>query len=170
MTRDETKAILKILKIAYPHNFTSLNKEDAEVMIDLWTYQFHDSTYQEVMMSVQKHIATNTYLPSIQQIKQNIEKPQITAEDTWHKKYGYGTETIYYDDDFLDCVIWKEVPKDIQDRMEYHCNPKDYAKHNRLANLIRDSFGNGTAKIYTDEDTEFIKGKMTTWGYGVAVI
>ena len=164
LNRKETSNILSLLKAAYPNQFRNMKKNDAETMLMLWMMQFQKEEYQDVLNAVQEHISNNDYIPSVAQIKKCTEKTLlIDAQDEWHKRFGYGSDPIYYDDDFSESVIWNEVPKDIRDRMQYHCNPKDYEEYNATAQMVIDLTGNTHVKFYGDADTEFLKGKLTTW-------
>ena len=156
--------ILKTLKVVYPYHFKELTTDEQVLMIRLWESMFKDEPYADVMRAVQKWSAEHKYMPSIAELKESLPKRvQIEQEDVWHKRFGYGSEPIYYDDDFSERVIWADVPKDIRDRMQYHCNPKDYESYNATAQKVIDLTGNTSVKFYTDEDTEFLKGKLTTW-------
>lgn len=110
-------------------------------------------------------------MPTIAEIKELLPKKlQITEMNYWHKRFGYGSEPIYYDDDFSESVIWDEVPKDIRERMKYHCNPKDYAEYNAVAEQVLEVNPFAKVKFYSDEDTDFLKGKMVTWTNEVMTI
>lgn len=128
----------------------------------MWQDAFKEDDYQEVMAAVKYLVQNRKSMPTIADVKERMPKEEH-PEDEWHKRFGYSNETIYYDDDFLSTVIWADVPKDIRDRMQFHCNPKDYAKYNATAQKVIDLTGNTSVKFYTDADTEFLKGKLTTW-------
>lgn len=155
--------ILKTLKVVYPYHFKELTTDEQVLMIRLWESMFKDEPYADVMRAVQKWSAEHKYMPSIAELKESLPKRvQIEQEDVWHKRFGYGSEPIYFDDAFSESVIWADIPRDIFDRLQYHCNPKDYAEYNERAKYVHEKWGN-PVKIYTDEDTEFLKGKLTTW-------
>ena len=171
MNQNETRSILSLLKVAYPNQFRSMSREDGESMLMLWSVQFKDYDYSQVINAVQNYVSTSQYIPSIAEIKGMIvdSTPKIEEIDYWHKRFGYGDETIYFDDDFLRNVIWEDVPKDIRERMQYHCNPKDYESYNAEARKVIEVTGNTSVKFYTSKDTEFLKGKMVTWTNEVTV-
>ncbi len=164
MNKNETRCILSLMKVAYPNQFRNMKKEDGESMLMLWSVQFKDYDYSQVLNAVQIHVSKSQYIPSIAEIKGMIvdSTPKMVGIDYWHEKFGYSKEPIYFDDDFLNSVKWEDVPKDIRDRMQYHCNPKHYDAYNKVASYINEKWGN-PVKIYTDADTEFLKGKMVTW-------
>lgn len=165
MQSEETKNILSLLKVAYPNQFRNMSREDGESMLILWSVQFKDYDYLQVLDAVQDYVSKSQYIPSIAEIKGMIvdSTPKIEDVDYWHKRFGYGNEPIYYDDDFSENVVWEDVPKDIRERMEYHCNPKDYESYNDRARKVIELTGNTNVKFYTSKDTEFLKGKMVTW-------
>lgn len=165
MQSEETKNILSLLKVAYPNQFRNMSREDGESMLILWSVQFKDYDYLQVLDAVQDYVSKSQYIPSIAEIKGMIvdSTPKIEDVDYWHKRFGYGNEPIYYDDDFSENVVWEDVPKDIRERMEYHCNPKDYESYNDRARKVIEVTGNTSVKFYTSKDTEFLKGKMVTW-------
>ena len=165
MNQDETKNILSLLKVAYPNQFRNMKKEDGESMLMLWSVQFKDYDYSQVLNAVQNHVSKSQYIPSIAEIKGMIvdSTPKIEDVDYWHNRFGYGNEPIYYDDEFLNSIHWEDVPKDIRERMQYHCNPKDYESYNAVARKVIEVTGNTSVKFYTSKDTEFLKGKMVTW-------
>lgn len=172
MQIEETKNILSLLKVAYPNQFRNMKKEDGESMLMLWSVQFKDYDYSQVLNAVQIHVSKSQYIPSIAEIKSMIvdSTPKIEDVDYWHKRFGYGDETIYFDDDFSEKTKWEDVPVDILERMQYHCNPKDYESYNSMARKVIEVTGNTSVKIYTSMDTEFLKGKLTTWKNEVQAI
>lgn len=152
-----------MLQANYPYHFKNGNENSQMAMQMIWEYQFKDEPYQSVIKAVQEWISKKQYVPTVADIKILIAKKDTGIEDYWHKRFGYGDETIYFDDDFLNSVIWENVPKDIRERMQYHCNPKDYESYNSVARKVIELTGNTNVKFYTSKDTEFLKGKMVTW-------
>lgn len=162
----ETTLVLKMLKVAYPSHFKNISKEDQLLMIETWNSILINDPADKVMEAIKEWIASKPFIPTVAEIKKKLinSTPKIEQEDVWHKRFGYGrTEPIYYDDDFSENVAWKDVPKDIRERMEYHCNPKDYENYNAIARKVIEVTGNTSVKVYTSKDTEFLNGKHTTW-------
>lgn len=157
--------ILKMLKVAYPTYFRSISKDDQLLMIETWGGMLSEEEPQLVMNAIKAWIAKKQFMPTIAEIKKMVanQMPKIECTDYYHERFGYGDETIYFDDGFLNSVHWEDVPKDIRERMEYHCNPKDYESYNAVARTVIEVTGNTSVKIYTSMDTEFLKGKMVTW-------
>ena len=154
-----------MLKVAYPSYFRSISKDDQLLMIETWGGMLSEEEPQLVMNAVKAWIAKKQFMPTIAEIKKMVanQKPKIEEIDYWHKRFGYSNEPIYYDDDFSETVIWADIPRDIFDRLQYHCNPKDYESYNDRARKVIELTGNTNVKFYTSKDTEFLKGKMVTW-------
>lgn len=155
--------ILKMLKVYYPYHFKDLSTDEQVLMLRLWENAFKDEPYKKVVNVINKWVLENKYMPTIAEVKAKLPPmQQIQTTDAWHKRFGYGSEPIYFDDAFSESVIWVDIPRDIFDRLQYHCNPKDYAEYNARAKYVHEKWGN-PVKIYTDADTEFLEGKMVTW-------
>lgn len=79
MTREETLAIMGVLKAAYPNYYRDMNRKDAEAVVDLWATMFNDEPMQLVAMAVKAHIASDTkgFPPHIGAIKEAIVKLQM---------------------------------------------------------------------------------------------
>lgn len=72
MTRDETIKVLAILKAAYPNSYRGMTKEEANGTVAVWASQFANIPVNIVMIAVNKHISTNTFPPSINEVKERI--------------------------------------------------------------------------------------------------
>lgn len=89
MTREETLAIMSVLKAAYPTYYKGLNRNDAEAVVSLWTEMFKDEPAQVVAVAVKAHIASDSkgFPPHIGAIKDAIAKlhqpDQMTALEAW---------------------------------------------------------------------------------------
>ena len=152
-----------MLKVYYPYHFKDLSTDEQVLMLRLWENAFKDEPYKKVVNVINKWVLENKYMPTIAEVKAKLPPlQQIQTTDAWHKRFGYSNEPIYFDDAFSESVIWADIPRDIFDRLQYHCNPKDYAEYNARAKYVHEKWGN-PVKIYTDADTEFLKGKLTTW-------
>lgn len=152
-----------MLKVYYPYHFKDLSTDEQVLMLRLWENAFKDEPYKKVVNVINKWVLENKYMPTIAEVKAKLPPlQQIQTTDVWHKRFGYSNEPIYFDDAFSESVIWADIPRDIFDRLQYHCNPKDYAEYNARAKYVHEKWGN-PVKIYTDADTEFLKGKMVTW-------
>ena len=87
MTREETKAILAILKAGYPNFYKDMTKEDATNTINLWTTMFADDPAQVVTEAVKSLMCTLKFPPTIADVKEKIAlitQPQATTEmEAW---------------------------------------------------------------------------------------
>ena len=72
MTREETIKILAILKAAYPASYKGMTKQEATGTIAVWAAQFAGTPATVVMIAIQKLIATNTFPPTISEVKSKI--------------------------------------------------------------------------------------------------
>lgn len=86
MTREETKAVLESLKIAYPTATKQIS--DPKLMLDMWSSFFEGYKLSSVMEAVKAHIKTKKFFPTIVEIKELADRfeaiapitPLLTAE------------------------------------------------------------------------------------------
>lgn len=87
MTREETKAILAILKAGYPNFYKDMTKEDATNTINLWTTMFADDPAQVVTEAVKSLMCTLKFPPTIADVKEKIalitQPPTMTEMEAW---------------------------------------------------------------------------------------
>lgn len=72
MTQKEATQILAILKAAYPNSYRGMTKEEAVGTVNVWATQFINIPVRVVMIAVNKLISTNTFPPSIGEVKEKI--------------------------------------------------------------------------------------------------
>ena len=74
MTREQTAAVLGVLKIAYPNSFNHITKTDAENLIGLWSSCFEHDNGNDVMQAAKEYINTDTsgFAPTIGQIRNKM--------------------------------------------------------------------------------------------------
>lgn len=72
MTRQEAIQILSILKAAYPNSYKGLTKDEASGTVNIWATQFNNMPFNVVIIAVNKLISTNTFPPSIGEVKEKI--------------------------------------------------------------------------------------------------
>ena len=74
MNREETLAIMGVLKAAYPNYYRDMKRVDAEGVVELWHTMFEDDPAQIVAAAVKAHIASDAkgFPPHIGAIKQAI--------------------------------------------------------------------------------------------------
>lgn len=89
MTREETLAIMGVLKAAYPTFYRDMRREEAEQIVRLWTEMFADEPAQLVAAAVKAHIATDAkgFPPHIGAIKTSLCKlkapEELTELEAW---------------------------------------------------------------------------------------
>lgn len=89
MTRDETIAIMAVLKAAYPNYYKDMKRADAEGVVNLWATMFADEPAELVTMAVKAHIASDSkgFPPHIGAIKDaiiRIQQPkELTELEAW---------------------------------------------------------------------------------------
>ena len=87
MNREETKAILAILKAGYPNFYKDMTKEDATNTINLWTIMFADDPAQVVTEAVKSLMCTLKFPPTIADVKEKIamitQPPAMTEMEAW---------------------------------------------------------------------------------------
>lgn len=89
MTREETLAIMSVLKAAYPAYYRNMKRDEAESIVSLWQEMFKDEPVEIVAIAVKAHIASDAkgFPPHIGAIKDAIIKikqpEQMTALEAW---------------------------------------------------------------------------------------
>lgn len=87
MNREETKAILAILKAGYPNFYKDMTKEDATSIINLWATMFADDPAQVVAEAVKSLMCTLKFPPTIADVKEKIamitQPPAMTEMEAW---------------------------------------------------------------------------------------
>lgn len=84
MTRDETIAILSVLKVAYPNFYKGMAKQDALQAVALWAEMFKDDPAELVSAAVKALIATRTegWPPNVGEVKEKLRSLAVTDELT----------------------------------------------------------------------------------------
>lgn len=68
--------ILGILKVAFPRFYSNITMQDAKATVALWTMMFHEDKKEDVELALQKLIATNTFPPTIAEVRQALNNTQ----------------------------------------------------------------------------------------------
>ena len=91
MTREETAAVLRILKVSYPPFYSKFSKDDMVAVLDLWAEMFADDDIRVVKVALFKLIETHKgYPPDIAALKEKIRElvtvatGEPTDEELWH--------------------------------------------------------------------------------------
>lgn len=82
MIREETLAIMGVLKAAYPNYYKDMRRDEAEGIVALWTEMFKDDPAAVVGLAVKAHIANDKkgFPPHIGAIKDAIVKLKTPGE------------------------------------------------------------------------------------------
>jgi hypothetical protein len=90
MTREETLAIMSVLKAAYPPFYKDMKRSEAEAIVELWATMFADDPVAVVVAAVKAHIATDKkgFPPSIGAIKAAVVKVSQPEEMTEAEAWG----------------------------------------------------------------------------------
>jgi hypothetical protein len=87
MTREETQAILKVLKAGYPNFYKDLKKQEADEIIDLWSTMFANEQPQIVVEAVKSLMCTLKFPPTIADVKTKIhditQPERLTELEAW---------------------------------------------------------------------------------------
>lgn len=87
MTREETKAIMAILKAGYPNFYRNMTREDATSAINLWATMFVDEPVQLITEAVKSLMCSLKFPPTIADVKEKIElltqPEQMTEMEAW---------------------------------------------------------------------------------------
>lgn len=73
MTKDETIKVLAIMKAAYPNSYKGMTRDEANGTVMVWATQFAETPVDVVMIAINKLISTNTFPPSIHEVKAKIK-------------------------------------------------------------------------------------------------
>ena len=74
MTREETKAIMAILRAGYPNFYRNMTKEEATSAINLWATMFVEKTQKVITEAVKSQTCTLKYLPTTADVKEKKKK------------------------------------------------------------------------------------------------
>ena len=78
MTREETLAIMSVLRAAYPTYYRDMTRHEAESVVALWEEMFRDDTAEVVALAVKAHIG------AIKEAIVKITTPeQMTEAEAW---------------------------------------------------------------------------------------
>lgn len=91
MTREETKAILSILQVAYPHFYKGQTKDELTKALDLWSMMFLDEPARIVTEAVKALLTTLKFPPTIADVKEKInlitQPAPMTEIEAWNTVY-----------------------------------------------------------------------------------
>jgi hypothetical protein len=91
MNKEETKQILTVLRINYPHSFKNLTNEETFQFLDLWSEAFKNDDASLVATAVKSIIYSDTreFAPNIGQVKAKMFElsgiTQMDVGEAWQK-------------------------------------------------------------------------------------
>ena len=80
MNREQTIAILKVLKVAYPRFYAEMSKKEAEDTINLWQEMFSNDNPALVTAEVKDLVNSFKFPPTIADVKDKMY--ELTKQDT----------------------------------------------------------------------------------------
>lgn len=90
MTLEETRNILKILKVNYRASFTKMSKEESQDLLNLWHEMFKDDDARLVALAVKSIITTDSreFYPNIGRVKEEMYKllnhDEMSEQEAWN--------------------------------------------------------------------------------------
>lgn len=90
MNRDETKQILTILRINYPHSFKNFTYEESEMFLNLWAEAFKEDSVDLVIAAIKAIIYGDTreFAPNVGQVKAKMfdlmNQDEPTEQEAWN--------------------------------------------------------------------------------------
>lgn len=96
MDRQETMAILSVLRGAYPAFYRDTSRQEAEAIVNLWAAMFADDDYALVSAAVKSLIVADTkgFPPVIGQVKEYIRKLTVPQEMTEGEAWALVSKAI----------------------------------------------------------------------------
>lgn len=79
MNLKETAQVLAVLKANHPASYRNMTPAEAESTVKAWARQFATYPYSVVMIAVDKLGSTNTFAPSVAEIKEKIRSLYLEA-------------------------------------------------------------------------------------------
>lgn len=105
MTLEETRSVLKVLRINYPHSFKDLSQQDTKDYLSLWAEMFKHDDYRLVKLAVLSIINGDKreFAPNVGQVKDMMyrlsSKKEIDADEAWEMVYKATCRGIYHADE-----------------------------------------------------------------------
>lgn len=97
MTKEETAAIMGVLKAAYPDYYRGMKRDEAVNIVNLWHIMFKDDDFHIVQAAVQHYIATDAHQfrpPHIGAIKESLYKMQSADQMSEMEAWGHVSKAI----------------------------------------------------------------------------
>lgn len=87
MNKKESAQVIAMLKAGYPNFYKHLTEQDAQGIVSMWSMQFAEMPADIVLMALNKAISTNTYPPSIAEVKEKISSVHWEAYEMMSRHY-----------------------------------------------------------------------------------
>lgn len=119
--------IIQAISLAYPNQTNNINIEG---MVALWYMQLKDFNFSDVSKVVNDWIATNKFIPTIADIKENLSIG-IEYKNPWYKHFKQKGNIIYNDEDISWATFedWKMIPDELSKRMTYTPDKNDKTRN-----------------------------------------
>ena len=79
MTRQDTVKFLCLVSLQYPKAFKSLEKDEKEVMIQMWQRAFSNIPYALMEEVFDRYVISHRYAPQIVDVKEELERIHTEA-------------------------------------------------------------------------------------------
>lgn len=89
MTKEETAAVMDVLRVAYPRFYQKSQSQEALLAVELWAELFAQDDVKTVLAAVKRLIALDTsgFPPAIGAVKQQVwqltRPPELDAAQAW---------------------------------------------------------------------------------------
>ena len=122
MNVQETRRILRELKGAYPYFFGSLNEDEGNDLLIVWSEEFSNIPYQYVNMAIKRKIKSLEYTPNIAEIYNEILKCCSvylpSSVDCWNLLKKVFDDPKYYNSEGNCSEYFKSLPQFVQKILE----------------------------------------------------
>ena len=132
MTKDEIKQTLKRIKQRVPGYFKTMTDEDKLNLIDNWFIEFSEVPKEIINLAISLHFKEKRMAPQTDEVRRNIPGAWKLY---WLDRFP-GSDTIYYNDKFIDSVDWETIPTEVQERMKYRPDPNDERRNALLKEAL----------------------------------
>lgn len=146
MNRQETLAIMSVLKAAYPMYYRDMKRDEANAVVDLWNAMLVDYDPMEVTVAVKSHIATDKkgFPPHIGAIIDAIQKNRtrdsdLTELEAWHLVEKATRRSTYYAEEEFNKLppVVQQIVREPSQLREWASMPEDDLKTIVASNFQR---------------------------------
>lgn len=160
MTFEETREILRILKLNYMASFSKMTKEDSMDFLNLWSEAFNNDDVRLVIQAVKSIIYSDTreFAPNIGQVKAKMFElsgiKQMDVGDAWQKVMrNISCNPQYARENY------EKLPANIQKALGSYGVLKEIGyMDNNAVNFARRAFEKRFKEVLEEEKTSLISG------------